>query len=208
MSMFIVIDFDGVLFDDRAFKRDYSQFFGQYGIPPDVYKESYQATKAANQGLYRQRDHIRRLKKFYTSPALSSLHEDAEKFAARSKKYVYPEAKHFLATLKRRGASLVLLSWGDAFQKTKIEKSGLADFFDKIKIITRAAKAKPILQLLKKGTGKAVFIDDRREVIDEVKRKVPNLMAIQVIRHPDQEKSALAYAVIRNLLQAEKLLGI
>lgn len=204
--MLIIIDFDGVLFNDRAFKRDYIQFFKQYGIPPDVYRESYQATKSANNGLYRQRDHIRRLKKAYTSPALSSLHEDAEKFASRSKKYVFPEARNFLSALKKRGAFLALLSWGDAFQKTKIDKSGLADFFDKIQIISRAAKAKPILQLLRKRTEKAVFIDDRREVIDEVKRKIPRLVAIQVVRHSDQEKSELADVVVTNLLQAEKFL--
>lgn len=204
--MLIVIDFDGVLFNDRTFKRDYIQLFKQYGISLDVYRESYQATKAANSGLYRQRDHIRRLKKTYASPTLSSLHEDAEKFASRSKKYVFPEARNFLSALKKKGAFLVLLSWGDAFQKTKIDKSGLADFFDKIQIISRAAKAQPILQLLRKRTEKKVFIDDRREVIDEVKRKISSLITIQVVRHSDQEKSELADVVVANLLEAEKFL--
>lgn len=206
--MVIFIDFDGVLFNDRAFKRDYVQLFKQYGITPDVYQESYRATKAANNGLYRQRDHIRRLKKAYTSPALSSLHRDAEKFAGRSKKYVYPEAKKFLFLLKKQGATIILLSWGDTFHKVKVEKSGLIDFFDKIKIVTRAAKAEPLLQLLaKEKSMKSIFIDDRGEVIDEVKRKIPRLTTIQVVRHSDQEKSTLADVVVTNLLEAEKFLG-
>ena len=205
--MLIIIDFDGVLFDDRAFKRDYIQFFRQYGIPPDVYKKSYQETKAANRGLYRQVDHIRRLKKFYTSPASSFLQADARKFAERSKKYLYPEAKRFLSAVKKTGARIILLSWGDAFHKTKVKSSGLVDLFDELKIITQASKTKPILQILRKNAGKVVFIDDRREVIDEVKRKISSLVAIQVVRHSDQERSMLADAVVRNLSEAEKFMS-
>lgn len=50
--MRVVIDFDGVLFDDRRFKEAHRAIFKAYGIGEDSYAASYEAAKAARGGVY------------------------------------------------------------------------------------------------------------------------------------------------------------
>ena len=53
----ICLDFDGVVFDDRRFKKEYESLFRRAGIARDVYEKTYQESK--KKGHYDPRAHIR-----------------------------------------------------------------------------------------------------------------------------------------------------
>ncbi|MDZ4260365.1 MAG: HAD family hydrolase, partial [Candidatus Sungbacteria bacterium] len=103
-------------------------------------------------------------------------------------KYIYRDVPDFLAFLEKEGIRAVLLSTGDAqFQKQKINKSGITDLFDDIIIISDSSKVSALDTLIrKKKPASTIFIDDKKEVVEEVKKSLPEVYTIQMRRRETQ----------------------
>lgn len=202
----IVIDFDGVLLDDIRFKRDYLKMFREFGIPVEAYERAYQKIKKENGGWYTPDLHIRVLKKRFPEIDAGILKKQALLFATHAADYIYTDAKKFLSYAKSIKEEMVLLTSGPEFQRRKVEESGLRSYFSEIKIIKQSSKLSSVRRLLKAKQVRLIFLDDKADIIDEIKRSEPSVWTIQIKRRPDQPQSLYADSVAGNLQEAEKIL--
>ncbi len=199
--MLLIIDFDGVLFDDRAFKRDYQTLFKSFGISSELYARAYTALKE-NIGYYDPHKHLREIKKSHPTIDLESIKEAIGKFILTSRRYVYPDSKKILTDIQQTKTEIVLLSTGPEFQKKKVDASGLSSLFDRVVIIREPFKSKAVKRILRAhDSARVLFIDDKREVVEEVKRALPNITVVQMARANDQDKSQLVDYVAENLTE-------
>ena len=136
----------------------------------------------------------------------AAAHADARVLASRvasllksSPRYVYPDMKKFLQWCGREKITLAIVSRGPAFQKKKIAASGIARSFKKIVVIPAGPKSGAIRAIMRAHPReRAMFVDDTAEVVDEVKRSLPHIMAVQMTRRRRIDKSALADARVRD----------
>ena len=190
-SSLIIIDFDGVLFNDQRFKMDYESFFRRAGVSHEVYERTYEQTK--KKGYYDPRIHIQ-LALAHKSSVQIRLYAQIRRFVGQSSDYIYKDVQDFLMFLEKEGIRAVVLSTGDPqFQKQKIQKSGITDFFDEIIIVSNDSKVVALDMLIrKKKPVSAIFIDDKKEVVEEVKRSLPGVYTVQMRRRVTQ---ASAYGI-------------
>ncbi len=201
--MTYILDFDGVLFDDQRFKSDFGHVFSRYGVSHGVYEQTYRQAKEARKGMYQIDVHLALLHETNSRLDIKNIRRDLFTLASNSRTYIFTDAKKFLAAAQERGNMLFLLSTGDKiFQEAKIEASGIADFFAQIVIIKSSRKA-PSLAGIKKqaGRGEVVFIDDKREVVEEIKKHNPDIRVVQMVRGSHVVKSEHADAYIKSFLE-------
>lgn len=198
-DMIIVIDFDGVLFDDQQFKKKYIRMFTNAGVALREYERTYLQSKKVHGGSYHPDAHLLFLKKAYPGLSLSALKKKRAELIGSSARCVFRDSALFLAHQKERGALLFLLSTGIGFQKQKIQSSGLSKYFKKVMVVSCASKKASLARMLRRFRGEPfLFIDDKKEVIDEIKRTFPNARAIQMARRRSIKRSKIADAVVMN----------
>ena len=184
----LIIDFDGVLFNDARFKKEYESLFRHAGISRETYEKTYEQTK--KKGYYDPRIHIALAlgRNQGASVAEKGLFSRIKKFLDESYRFVYDDVKKFLAFVKEEDIGVVLLSAGDAvFQKHKIAKSGIQDFFDEAVITPHSSKIADVdLILRKKKPMSALFIDDKKDVVEEIKNALPSVYVIQMRRNENK----------------------
>ena len=201
----IISDFDGVLFDTERFKADQMRIFRALGISQSVQRTAYLGVKARHGG-YRHDLHYAAIKKAIPSFDPQDIQEKMDALLLRSGRYLYSDAKPFLAYWKRRKQKVALVSSGFAFQKKKVAASGLRPFFHPAVVTTSEFKVEPVRAIVKKNPGeRVVFMDDRKEVVDAIKKHFPSVFVIQVVRRSGQERSIHADAVVKNLAAARAL---
>ena len=195
-----IIDFDGVLFNDMRFKQEYETLFQCAGISRVTYEKTYQQTK--KKGYYDPRIHIRLALGSGKGASVTekSLFSQIKTFLDQSFRFVYGDVKKFLAFLKEEGINAILLSTGDAvFQKHKLAKSGIHDFFNDVIIIPHASKIADVDMILRKMKPmSAIFIDDKREVVEAIKNSLPSVYAIHMRRRDNEMPSRNADLVARS----------
>jgi len=159
--MKIFIDFDGVIFNTKLFKK---QLF-------KIFNDKSQYKKFKKLGIpYSPLTHLKFLSKkrrVNYKKILATLN----KLIRDSKKYVFSDAKKFLNHFPK--SDLYLLSYGDlSFQRQKIKAAGVSKYFRRI-VITDKNKAEIIRKLSKKDKfkkgEKMIFIDDKRKHVNEIK---------------------------------------
>lgn len=197
--MIIFFDFDDVLMDTRAFKREYFKIFSTFGIPAKRARAIYMEMRKTL-GRDDPRVHIRLLKEKYPRLPVSAVERSLYKIRAQSRRFVFKDAAGALNRLQKEAGRLELISSGDKrVQKKKILESGLARFFKKIHLVSTDKKGNTIKKILANRRGPLVFIDDKKEAVDDVRKVIPKARIIQVLRHRDQERSKRADVVITNL---------
>lgn len=183
-----VFDFDGVLFDALRFKKDYESLFFRAGISKETYEKSY--TQAKKKGYYDPRIHIKLAVGGLRAGSVieKNLYARMTEFTKKTSSYIYPDVAEFITFLGDENIRAILLSTGDAvFQHQKISKSGIADLFDEIVIIPEASKVSALHSLIRKEQPlSAVFIDDKKEVLEEVKKSLPRVYVVQMRRTRQQ----------------------
>lgn len=203
-----MLDFDGVLFDDERFKRDYWRVFRHAGIPHRAHQRAYAESKKRHVGGYRHDLHLALLSRDFPKLNVSRLERNIWRLLASSKKYLYRETRPFLRHWRARRMPLVLVSSGNAFQKEKVRASRLAPFFQSVAVTDTVDKVAPIGTLIKRfNPPRAVFIDDKKSFVDAVKSRFPDILVLQMIRRKDQEQSAHADAVVSNLAAARRVIA-
>lgn len=188
--MILILDFDGVLFDGEKFKKDYLRIFRDAGIASDDVRMAYRAGRAHPKGYHHVLTHR------------AVPHIDAQELALRIRalldkapRYLYPDTKKFLRWCGRERIALAIVSRGPAFQKKKIAASGIARSFKKIVVISEGAKSAAIQKIMHAYPhDTTVFVDDTKDVLDEVKQSLSAITAVQMTRRRRIEKSAVADA--------------
>lgn len=201
----IILDFDGVLFDDWRFKKEIWRVFRRFRIPHHIHQAAYRETKAQCGG-YRHDVHLRLIRRAMPSVDIVKLDRAIMRLLLRSHTYLYREALPFLAQRKKTGEDLALASQGYAFQKKKVASSGVVPLLSAA-VVRDIPKSKIIRGFIRRfRPQRIVFIDDKKSVVEEVKRNVPRAVAIQVRRRKDQERSARADAIVPNLAAARRVI--
>ena len=199
----MIIDFDGVLFNDTRFKKEYEGLFRRAGIDHETYEKTYTQTK--KKGYYDPRIHIQLAigEHKASSVMTKNLFSQIKSFLDDSFRFVYEDVKKFLAFLKEEDISAVLLSTGDAvFQKHKIAKSGIEESFSEAIIIPDSSKVADVdLILRKRKPVSALFIDDKKEVVEAIKNSLPSVYTIQMRRGESQPPARNADMVAKSFAE-------
>ena len=97
--------------------------------------------------------------------------------------YLFPDVLGFLDAARYRGFDLILLSFGDAaWQRYKVQASGLAPYFQKI-VYTPYEKGKAeILDELSVAYAEIYAIDNNPADLDAMKASTPRLQTYLICR--------------------------
>lgn len=202
----IFIDFDDVLFNTRAFKKNYFRVFSRFGVPARKAIEAYLEMRK-DIGRDDPRIHIARLKKQYHSLRGAELENALYRLRGRGREYVFKDVVPFLRSLRGSGRRMELISSGDPrVQRKKILSSGLNRCFNgKIHLVDNDYKSKTVKEVFGRKKTAFVFIDDKKTTVDEIKKTFPYSFVIQVVRHRDQERARAADLVVRSLKELHRL---
>ncbi len=207
MSTLILVDFDGVLLDDEAFKKDYLGVFGAYGVSEAVERTAYERAKSKSGGVYDSERHLTELSQDIPNLDIPVMRRDLVAVAYRASEFLFPDAIPFLETMQKRGYILVLVSAGAGLQEVKIAACGLNQFFTCVDVTPNPAKVAPVREFLHRfKPGTAFMIDDKSFVVDAVKRALPDVVAVQVLRHPGMRESELADACMSDLRSVQEFI--
>lgn len=200
----IITDFDGVLFDDERFKRDYKRLFSRFGIPARIHQVAYRASKYHHpSGAYHHGAHLDAIRRSMPSASTQKIEQEIFKLLSTSAEYLYRDATPFLSYWKKKGENIALVSSGFAFQKKKVQACGLLPFFQPAVIAGTALKVEAVGDIIRRFPEEHfVFMDDRSPVTDAIKKEFPFVFVIQVARRGEQERSRDADAIVKNLKQA------
>lgn len=183
-SLMAVFDFDGVLFDDKRFKKDYESLFFHAGISKEAYDKSY--VQAKKKGYYDPRIHIKLVVGGLRAGSVmeKKLYARLLEFTKKTGNYIYPDVAEFITFLGEESIRTILLSTGDAvFQNQKISKSGSSRLFDQIVIIPDESKVSALNALIKREQPlSTIFIDDKKKILEEVKRSLSSVYVVQMRR--------------------------
>lgn len=203
----IITDFDGVLFNDERFKRDYKRLFRRLGIPSSIHQAAYRESKSHHpSGAYHHGAHIASMRRKMPLVNAKRTEKEVFKLLRRSAQYLYHDAKPFLSYWQGRGQRIALVSSGFVFQKKKVRACGLLSFFRPAVITGTALKVEPVRDIVRRfPEERFVFMDDRLPVVDAIKKHFPDIFVIQVVRRKEQARSKNVNAVVRDLGEARKL---
>jgi FMN phosphatase YigB (HAD superfamily) len=205
----IFIDFDDTLLNTAALKKSLIKIFKANGVSKDDFLSSYSDYPSVTPSG---------LKKYNPDWQISILHKrlginkikmkkDLSKLVRSSRKFVFKDAKSFLKNFGKDNVYLVSFA-RTKFQCEKIEYSGLAREFSKVSISDRS-KAQIIGKIIGKKKTRIIFIDDRTDQIDAVKKKFPKcatfLMARKSGRFKERDSRFVDFEV-KNLKEAEKII--
>lgn len=123
--------------------------------------------------------------------------------------YVYADAEPFLSFFKKNRTSLFVLSTGDfGYHRKKVRASGLGAYFKKVHVVRNISKAGGMRRIIRSAKNESViFLDDKKEVADEIKKAFPRVFVIQVTRRKDQILSKEADMPVKNLNEAKNSLS-
>ena len=201
----VFIDFDDVLINTRALKKEYFKLFGKFGIPQKEAQKSYKETAIKYKG-YRANRHLRLLRKSYPKLTLPKTKQLLNSFFRKTKKYIFKDVVGFLVWLRKAGWKVIMVSSGDPkFQRNKITASGLSKYFQRVYITKDYRKSAYLKKTGLVSEDSFVFLDDRIEVIEDVKKHFPGAVVIQIIRHPNHPKAKTADFVKKDLSQVKAL---
>lgn len=204
MKHVIMVDFDGVLFNDVRFKKAYMREFRNAHVSDELYTRVYKAAKKNKGGIYDPGVHLREIKRVIPGVNVSMLQKAIKKMAQHSQAYVFSGTAAGLRALAKKRAPLILLSTGSSFQKQKIRYSGLHKHFSQIIVTQHISKIGDAKATMRKfGASSGVFIDDKKQVVDEIKQNIPELHVIQVARR-NAKRSVYADEVVSSFVHASR----
>lgn len=184
--MKIFIDFDDVLFNTKQFSAYCKDFFATAGIEQALFqKYYYDPADELKDGvkLFNPYGLLERLEK-YEKKDVSKLREEFEAHFQDLHSFVFADTEAFLKTMGKNNLYLVsfgLLEW----QRLKIINSGVDQLVENF-VITKKLKARAIAGLMEKiqidSEEKIIFIDDRVEQIEDVKKIFPQAITFLLCR--------------------------
>lgn len=203
--MKIILDFDDVIFNTRKFIKDYKKVFAAFGVPEKEFDYPRERDARGRVKTYDLKKHLKSTKK-RLKVDVKKLEDNIADFIKQGGKYVFDDAFRFLE--KFSGQQLYILSYGNKeWQARKIENSGVGRCFEKI-IIVNSEKSNGIGMLFKSPNECIMFVDDRVEHIEDVKRSHPQTITVLLQRKEGRYKDRInKYCDFRinNFKELEKL---
>ncbi len=204
-----VVDFDDTLFDTHRFKRTLITALSRAGVGEADATWSYQAAYADASGQFTHSNKRR-------AEFLGTRGHEVEKVLAALDScvdpavlgdHVLPGATDLLQWLKALGQPLVLLSLGDPeFQETKVRGAGLAEYFDRLFMVSDT-KERVLGELLEHHRpAKYWLINDKVDESLALQKKFPELQIVlkqsERIRVEDYQNSGLPF--YKDLVEIQK----
>ena len=171
-----VIDFDDTLFKttgENSFKQARIQELAKLGASQEIYVQSYEQARKRKDGTYAYSNerHAKILGKygFDVKQVLNALQKTT---GERLKDFLFEDTIEFLEKLKTLHQPLILLSLGDPeFQKTKVNDSGIAKYFDEVFTVDKDKRE--VIRELKKTNEKIWLVNDKiqesQDILNEFK---------------------------------------
>lgn len=202
----LILDFDGTLFDTEGFRLEIFSLFKRMGYNQDQIESTYQAECLSYK--YSPLGQLKRLQEL--KPSSQTLAEARfDNLYENSDKYIFPDVTLFLKEMRINNYELILLTMGDInFQKSKVENSGVARYFDHV-LYCDVQKWLYFPELVQKNE-KFIFLDDRADTIDKISKIYQNSFCIRIDRYKSNSKIDFSYdsqIKVKSLEHAAKLLG-
>ncbi|MBW6440907.1 hypothetical protein K0B03_02625 [Patescibacteria group bacterium] len=204
--MKIVLDFDDTIFNTFLLMQEFRKIFNSLGFTNDEFWGAYRQCKKDINDFDPDifSDIIEKIRPYDRNQAKDGMQSLTES----SSDFIFSDFFCFLSFAKKE--ELILLSYGlSDFQKNKIEKSGIVPYFSEI-IVTARDKADDIEEIHKKHKENIILIEDKAESIDNVKRRVPEVTTMKIIRPQGghiKKKSELTNYIIQDLFKLEDIIN-
>jgi FMN phosphatase YigB (HAD superfamily) len=206
--MKIILDFDDVLFNTKAFKIGLIRVFKKNRVSEKDFLVTYKDYPTLTKKGLLKYDPFQQIKILGERRGINTAktRRDMLEFLKSCPQYVFREVAEFLGKFLKN--KLFLVSYGHTgFQDKKIEKCEIGKYFKKI-VVTDKMKVVAMRRFLRKDE-KIVFIDDRVSQIDEVKKYFPNSVTFFLKRkegrYDDKATNYVNYEV-NNLKEILKIL--
>lgn len=206
--MKLFIDFDGVLFDSEKFRNDLISQVEKSGFSRQEVYDAYNAE--CFDGNYLPADHLARLEKIRRFN-LRLAETRIESLVTNAKKYLFSDVDESLKTIsKLPDSQLEMISLGHPkFQPRKIKKTAIGKYFQKLHF-TAVPKVE-YLQSVVKANEKFIIVDDRGDALEEIVKKFPKAIAIEMrrakeVHDPAERPSNFRGPKITNLKQLIRIL--
>ncbi|PIU78964.1 MAG: hypothetical protein COZ28_02175 [Candidatus Moranbacteria bacterium CG_4_10_14_3_um_filter_44_15] len=179
--MKIFLDFDDVLFNTKSFKRGLVGVFKKNGVSKKDFLATYKDYPTITRKGLKKYDPFRQIKLLEKKLGIDGekTKRDMLKFLESCKKFVFSDVKNFLRHFDKN--ELFLISYGHTgFQNKKIKHTRLSSHFAKV-VVTDEMKARVVERLAKSGE-RIVFLDDRADQVEEIKKSFPESVTFLVKR--------------------------
>lgn len=178
MKTKLFIDFDGTLFNTEGFRNLIFEVFTKAGFEMDEIVATYQAECLDYKyDIDGQLERLAKIKSFDIELARKRL----EKVYARVPDEIFADVKKGLESIDRDRYEVNLLTLGDiAFQKKKVECSGLLKYFD-AKYYCENQKWLYLDERVNESE-RFVVMDDRGDALEKIAKKFKKSLCLQVAR--------------------------
>lgn len=173
----LFLDFDETLFDNTKARNFILNDLKEHGITQEIWGETYELVKKEYKGVYNREEHFFHLSQRASQSFDVSVHY--KKYIEFVSECIYPDVLPFLKRYKE--SRVVIVTYGEEeFQTEKIEHSNILEYIDAT-IITDRAKSEALKDVFDGVSG--IFIDDRIEHLDDIKKAYPTIETILIDRH-------------------------
>ncbi|MDD5083788.1 MAG: HAD family hydrolase [Candidatus Moranbacteria bacterium] len=184
--MRVFIDWDDTIFNTRDFVTDFSTVFTDNGVPFDMYKKTRQNAYRVlgdDTAIYDMEMHLSSIASQKIVFDTDAVRKSAAVFLQDTSRYVFPDIRLFFERAREKNIRVYVLSFGQsAFQNEKINGTGLREYFDEVFIVQEKKYVPIVLVMERSGDEPVWFFDDRAEYIDDVKKNIPAVKTVQVMR--------------------------
>jgi len=206
--MKIIFDFDHTLFSNKRTVLLMKYLFEKLGVGETLFKTTFQGSKK-KEGSYNPKEQFRLILKEKPDIALSELEKAYDEALNKSHDFLYPDTIPFLEKNKDKFEFWLVTYGVKGYQEWKIKKSGIGEYFKEI-IITRDVDKTSVLKKIVNKEEKAVFVEDNPNSLSEVKKILPQIIAIRINRgegkyYSSPESSGIDFS-IKDLKELENIL--
>lgn len=206
--MKIIFDFDHTLFSVKNFYEAFENEFQKIGVSKNLFKETFEKAKEGEKP-YNPKKQFQLIVQKKSEISLKEIKKNFEKILSNANNFLYPDVEPFLKKIENE-FDLFLISYGDKeFQKEKIEKSGIAQFFKKVFVTPDINKVSTFKRILRKNE-KVIFVDDNPAALSAIKEKFPKVITIRMNRGEGRYKKEKSNQnidfTVKNLKELEKIL--
>ena len=182
----LFIDFDGVLFNARRFKADLLSEIAKCGFTMEEVGDAYVAE--CLDGKYLPKDHLDRLAKIHKFN-MNLAEARVESVVVKAEKYLFDDARESLEKIAKLKYDRCLITLGHKeFQPRKVKITKIDELFQHT-YYTSKPKVGYLSEIIKKKE-KFIIVDDRGDTLEEVAKKFPQALAIEMRREQDAHDPA------------------
>ncbi len=204
MNRYFIFDLDHTLFDTVGLRKDMIATFEACGLDEAAIVSSTSAFMKAHEGNYDMLWHAEDLMHEKKIASLEKIHA----FLSSSfEKHLVTDAKEVLGEFRARGFRITLLTKGiERFQRTKLSQTGLAPFFDEIRVVPTSDGKIQELRRMAVPEG-SYFVNDLISETEAVQNSFPNLHCILFSPFSPLDAGHLSLSSIATLSELKRIIS-